>query len=308
MDVVTIGDEGNASDSTSYGSVGYTYAMGKYEVTINQYTAFLNAVAATDTYSLYNENMATRLTIAGVSRQGSAGSYSYSVVGDGNRPILYVSWFDAARFSNWLQNGQPVGPQTVGTTEGGAYSLNGAVSGIIAKNASAEVWIPNENEWYKAAYFDPSSDEADGNGTLDYWLYPTRSDITPGNEIGTGSNQANYNSGIYSVTQSSSFSSSQNYLTPAGAFSLSGSYYGTFDQGGNAWEWIDAVSGSSRVQRGSGWNYNESYLRSSARITNSPTRENADAGFRIAMVPEPAMTASLISGMIVLLSKRRRSR
>ena len=36
------------------GSVGYNYNIGKYEVTAGQYTEFLNAVARTDTYGLYN--------------------------------------------------------------------------------------------------------------------------------------------------------------------------------------------------------------------------------------------------------------
>ena len=47
LDIVTVGNPGNAADTaTGYGSVGYTYQMGKYDVTAGQYTAFLNAVAA----------------------------------------------------------------------------------------------------------------------------------------------------------------------------------------------------------------------------------------------------------------------
>lgn len=44
--------------------------------------------------------------------------------GSGARPITYVSWFDAARYTNWLHNGQGTGD-----TETGAYTLNGATSG-----------------------------------------------------------------------------------------------------------------------------------------------------------------------------------
>ena len=54
IDTVPVGNAGNAADTTGYGSVAYTYNIGKYEVTAGQYTAFLNAVAATDTYALYN--------------------------------------------------------------------------------------------------------------------------------------------------------------------------------------------------------------------------------------------------------------
>jgi formylglycine-generating enzyme required for sulfatase activity len=121
--------------------VAYEYQIGKYHVTIGQYTAFLNAVAVTDTYSLYNANMATNLNVAGIAQAGVSGSFTYSVITNGgisvNRPITYVSWWDAARFSNWMANGQPTGAQSSTTTENGAYNVNGATSGTVpAKNAT----------------------------------------------------------------------------------------------------------------------------------------------------------------------------
>ena len=51
-DLVAVGNAGNANDTTGFGAVAYPYQIGKYHVTISQYAAFLNAVAATDTYSL----------------------------------------------------------------------------------------------------------------------------------------------------------------------------------------------------------------------------------------------------------------
>ncbi len=54
IDMVTVGDPGNTADTTTYGAVADAFQIGKYEVTIGQYTDFLNAVAATDPYSLYN--------------------------------------------------------------------------------------------------------------------------------------------------------------------------------------------------------------------------------------------------------------
>lgn len=72
IDTVPVGDVGNANDSGNlYGGVAYGYSIGKYEVTVGQYTAFLNAVAATDTYGLYNPSMATDLNIAGIARPGT---------------------------------------------------------------------------------------------------------------------------------------------------------------------------------------------------------------------------------------------
>ena len=96
-----VGNVGNANDPATgslYGGVGYAYRIGTTEVTVGQYTAFLNAVAATDTYALYNTSMATDLNIAGIARSGVSGSYSYSVIGSANQPVTYVSWGDAARF------------------------------------------------------------------------------------------------------------------------------------------------------------------------------------------------------------------
>ena len=145
-DLVAVGNAGNANDTTGYGAVAYDYQIGKYDVTIGQYTAFLNAVAATDTYSLYHASMATDLAIAGISQAGSPGTYTYSVIAPsgsnppgasspGNRPITYVSWFDSARFANWMANGQPTGAQNSTTTENGAYNINGATTGVApAKN------------------------------------------------------------------------------------------------------------------------------------------------------------------------------
>ena len=219
IDLVPVGNANNTNDTTGYGGVNYPYQIGKYDVTIGQYTDFLTAVAATDTYSLYYASMATNLNNAGIARSGSSGSYTYSVINNGgnsaNRPITYVSWFNSARFANWMANGQPTGAQSSTTTENGAYALSGTTT-APAKNvtnpntsAAPTFFIPNENEWYKAAYFDPTLNSGAGG----YYTYATQSNAAPGNVIGSGANQANYNNGLYSVTQSASYSSSQNYLS-----------------------------------------------------------------------------------------------
>jgi formylglycine-generating enzyme required for sulfatase activity len=120
IDWVTVGDAGNAADTTGYGSVSYDYRIGKYEITISQYSAFLNAVSKTDTYGLYetgngipNQGMAENGLIAGISRTGADGSYAYAPIAplgsnipgaqsSVNRPISYITWWDAARFANWM--------------------------------------------------------------------------------------------------------------------------------------------------------------------------------------------------------------
>ncbi|NDC54490.1 MAG: PEP-CTERM sorting domain-containing protein [Planctomycetia bacterium] len=303
LDMVTVGDPGNAVDPATgggtpkYGSVNYSYQIGKYAVTIQQYTDFLNAVAATDAYSLYNTSMATNLNIAGISRSGSSGSYTYSVIGgSGNKPITYVSWWDAARFANWMQNGQGSGG-----TETGAYTLvGGQTSGTApAKNPDAQFYIPTENEWYKAAYYSPTLN----SGTGGYWKYATQSDSDPGNVEGGGANQANYQrTGVFAVTQSTGYSSSQNYLTAVGAFTSSPSFYDTFDQTGNVFQWNDfaGTAGSSRGLRGGAWDFSAYSSSSSYWSSGAPSFEDYYVGFRLAApvaVPEPATWVMGLAGL-----------
>jgi formylglycine-generating enzyme required for sulfatase activity len=263
---VTVGNPGNANDTggSQIGAVAYSYQIGTYDVTIGQYAAFLNSVAKTDPYSLYNTNMATDTTIAGIQRSGSSGSYTYSVIGSPNRPITYVSWFDAARFANWMTNGQGSG-----STETGAYTLKGAVSGnAVAANAGAKFRLPTVNEWYKAAYYSPNYGGVDIPG---YYAYATQSDDAPGNTVGDGPNQANWNT---------------SGLTDVGAFSQSGSFYGTFDQSGNVYQWndLDGTAGSSRGLRGGAWNSSDPFsLQSVVSYSNEPSFEYyGDLGFRLA--------------------------
>jgi formylglycine-generating enzyme required for sulfatase activity len=313
IDMVPVGNAGNANDPATgnlYGGVNYSYQIGKYDVTIGQYTDFLNAVAATDTYSLYNESMETNQNIRGISRSGTSGAYTYSVMTNGgnsaNRPITWVTWFDSARFANWMANGQPTGAQSSTTTENGAYNVNGATSGTApAKNvtnpntsATPTFYIPTENEFYKAAYFSPLLNSGSGG----YYTYATQSNTAPGNSIGSGANQANYFNGVYSVTESPTYSTSQNYLTDVGAFSGSGSFYGTFDQSGNVFQWndLDGTSGSSRGIRGGDWAGIADYSSSSFSESFAPSTEFFYLGFRLAApvaVPEPSTCAMALAGL-----------
>ena len=313
---VNVGNEGNANDSSTgslYGGVSYNYSIGKYDVTLNQYTAFLNVVAQTDTYGLYNGNMGTNANIIGISRSGVSGSYSYAVIGDGQCPVTYVSWFDAARMANWMHNGQPTGlGEVAGSTEQGAYTLNGLTSGNnISKNGNAADWIPTESEWYKAAYYDPFLNAGAGG----YWTYAT-GHTGPESGIGnnylnpTVANQANYEaSGYFAVTQQYGYNPLQNYLTPVGAFTNSASTYGTYDQNGDVWNWNDTAAGDSgRILRGGAWNIvDPRVLQSSfSDFGYDSTVETYNVGFRLA-TPEPASTVLLLGGGALLALRRRRS-
>ena len=286
-DMVTVGNPGNANDTggTNNGAVNYSYQIGKYDVTIGQYTAFLNAADpnGTNPNDIYNSSMATNLNIAGISyTAGANAGAKYAVINNGGnssiRPITYVSWFDAARFANWMTNGQGSG-----STEDGAYTLNGATTGnAVAANLGAAFRLPTENEWYKAAYYSPTLNGGAGG----YYAYATQSNTPPANQIGSDANQANYRPGrVYSVTRSSSYDSNQNYLTDVGAFSGSGSFYGTFDQSGNVYQWddLDGTAGSSRGLPGGNWgDTSPSGLSSSSSNSTDPSNENDIIGFRLA--------------------------
>jgi sulfatase modifying factor 1 len=322
LEFVTVGDPGNTADTTGYGSVNYVYRIGKFEVTIGQYADFLNAVASNDPYELYDTRMAPGTTVfnpgpaaltgdstSGITRNGGPGNYTYTVAGPagstptgadspGNRPIAWVTWWDAARFVNWIENGQGAGD-----TETGAYTLSGSTSGPIpAKNLGANYWLPTENEWYKAAFFSP---DKGGSGSPGYYLFATQSDTTPGNAIGAQPNQVNYRvGGVNSVTQSSAAEVSQNYLTNVGAFSASPSAYGTFDQSGGLWEWndLDGAGGTTTAGQRSGSFFNDS-TQSPSRISSAVRNQNAaDStfgfnGFRVAAVPEPSACVTLLAGL-----------
>ena len=134
FDWATVGNPGNAADPLNegsipgIGSVAYEYRIAKHEVTNDQYAAFLNAVAATDTNGLYSVFMGSN-THVGITQNGVSGSFTYSVKADmGDKPVIFVSFFDAMRFVNWLHNGQPAGAQDASTTQDGVYAISDGLS------------------------------------------------------------------------------------------------------------------------------------------------------------------------------------
>jgi formylglycine-generating enzyme len=314
LQLVTVGNPENLGDvrysTKPFGRVDYAYSIGMYDVTAAQYCEFLNAVAANDSYGLYDARMDYDVnpTARGcnIKRSGSPGSYTYSVASDwANRPVNYVSWGDAARFSNWLQNGQPMGPQGSSTTEDGSYYLNGATTYdalmAVTRKAGARWVLPTENEWYKAAYYDPGKP-----GGAGYWDYPTRSNTVPSNEGADGytdpGNHVNYSNGS-SYTIGSPY-----WRTNVGEFENSASAYGTFDQGGNVAQWnetIVCVDVAGRGCRGGGFSATEYGLRAALCVYSSGVdREYRDTGFRVATVPvpEPGSLAMLLASAISLLA------
>ncbi|MEZ5323608.1 MAG: SUMF1/EgtB/PvdO family nonheme iron enzyme [Verrucomicrobiales bacterium] len=270
--------------------VNYTYRMSQYEVTQEQYAEFLNAIAADDTYNLYSGG--------GITRAGSPGSYSYTVQDGFNaKPMERLNWFDAARFANWLHNGQPAGAQDWDTTEYGAYDMH-----IPSEDPEkpyedpvrlpgARFFLPSEREWSKAAYYDPrDTSEGGPPGDVHGWGYPTMSNDPPIAELPPGgTNSANYAEQVGAITD-------------VGAYTSTMSYFGLFDMIGNAREWNEGIYSSG----GGGQAVNFVSVRgisggawfSSLLFIEQIYSLGADlrlAGLRIATTAEPQLTMNWIT-------------
>ena len=274
MDFVSVGNPGNAGELSGsgagghgpdaiVGAVDYSYNIGKYEVSKDQWDAV----------------------------SGIAGDLlddpGYWI---GDQPVAAISWNEAAMFCNWL---------TSGDVTAGAYTIDGSgvVTGIdrdSAISAHGTVYvIPTENEWYKAAYYNP--------GTSTYYNYPTGSDSVPDGIDDDGDTEFD------AVFYDGHNQGHPNDVDDAGLLSP----YGTMGQGGNVWEWNETlITGSSRGLRGGGWGYDSSYLHASARNYYYPSSEGYFLGFRVASsaaVPEPgSLIIWACGGLGAFVLRRRR--
>lgn len=256
---VLISDINNPGDPLNQykGAVGYDYYISRTELSNAEYCKFLNSVADdSDPYHLYNNNMETGIC-GGIIRLTDGQKYRYECKpGWENKPVVYVSYYDIARYANWMHYGCPSGGASIiRTTEGtdklGAYDTryfeavrNGDKApyrkfGI--RNKGAKYWIPNEDEWFKAAYYDPTL-----NGNRKYYNYPTRTDDPPSRHA------ANY------MVDNELSVGPPYFVTDVDNYADYASYYGTVQQGGNVWEWIESwqygIIGNRGLKGGS-WSY-----------------------------------------------------
>ena len=281
-----VGDSGK-------GNVSYSFKISKYETTVTQYVSFLNSVAqVSDPYGLFH-GFNWRYAEP-INRGGVAGNYSYSVAdGFQNRAITAMNWLDAARYVNWLHNGGT----TSSDTETGVYSLNGitslSIGTTISRSPNAKFFIPTGEEWQKAGFYDPTKNGGAGG----WWASANQSATSPGDPAIMNINQAY-------------FDPIRGYVTDVGYFSSEESYYGTFDQSGNVWEWTEAApfSGTFGGLNGGGWDYFDGTYGSVMVGGNKAADFRKDStGFRIGAVPEPSALSLLAVGLGVVLRRRRRA-
>ncbi len=273
IDFVSIGNAGNAADTTSYGAVPYEYRASVNEI---------------------SQDAITKATASGMSRV-TAGAWT------GSQPAANISWYGAAAFVNWL-NTSTGNQAAYDLTFSGSWSMNLWSSGQawtaggtnLYRNKNAFYFLPSENEWYKAAYYNAA-------GT-NYFSYPTGSNSVP-TAVASGTNAG---SAVYNGVDTAPA-----IVNRAGGLSP----YGTMGQGGNVWEWNESANDGSnnsssevRAIRGGYWLNDATSLRSSSRGSDVPAGENLSFGFRVASVPEPSTYALLLMSAAGALWMTRRRR
>lgn len=280
---VTVGDPGNADDPAdgdhtkpgvqNFGAVDDAFRISRGEVTNAQYADFLNAVDVDgiNPHGIYSNSMGSDDYGGILLDSGSPSGSKYRVrTNKGNMPVNFVTWFSAARFANWMNNGEGAA-----STETGAYDMSMA---LPVRLEGATVFLPSEAEWYKAAYYDPRSSAAGGPpGDDNYWVFPTQSDTEPVAERAPGG------------ATSANLSSVSDGLVDGSAYLNTKSYYGVFDLAGNVWEWNEAIVDGAfgeevRSVRGGGWSTGPNDSRSGLRPDTGPTLARNSIGFRLASV------------------------
>ncbi len=270
VDFVPIGNAGNAADTTGYGAVPYSYRAGTREI---------------------SQDAIDKAT-AGEMTNVTAGAWA------GDQPAANLNWYEAAAFVNFLNTSSGKTAAYDLSWSGTAWSMAlwssdqawTAGGTNLYRNKDAYYFLPSENEWYKAAFYNPAGSA--------YFPYPTGSSTAPiAVASGTQPDSAVY---LQPTNQSS----------PAEVIAAGGlSPYGTMGQGGNLWEWTEtALSGDNnsatnvRTIRGGGWTSPENQLSSSFRSsTGLPDGDRPWVGFRVASVPEPSTYALLLAtGAVVL--------
>ena len=299
------------------GSVNYDYRVSKTETTRGQYAEFLNAVATSTSAPSYVQTLWSSTSTFGITRTVVGGSYSYAAAAP-NLPVANVTWTSAARFVNWLNNGQVITSNTTTLNtilNSGAYTISSGTSGntIVARNAgyttsgtSDKFFLPSANEWVKAAFYNPNT------ATYNTWQTNTSGTATPlAVTSSTSTNISSANAGVYGMaagTTPLAVGSVTNTVSPYGLFDMLGNVAEMTDTGNASNQWFGA-SGSYLIAASgiSAWNINSRQFLA----TSADTIGFRVAGIAATPVPEPETIVLAAFGVMGLcgstwLRRRRR--
>lgn len=260
---VKIGHPGNPSDPLYHkGRVNYTFELSKYPLTNKEYCDFLNHVATqSDPYGLFNQNM-TDGVCGGIERiKKKNGNFFYRPKsGYSDRPVVYIGFHDAMRYCNWLHYGKPKRPcgpmSTEGTASEGAYNTEDCQEILEGRkeppnnygkrNPTAKYFIPTDDEWYKAGYYDPER-----LGGRQYHDYPLRTSSLPANKPDQPFS-CNY------IKDNRLGVGAPFYLAKVTEYPGSDTYFGCRQMAGNIWEYVEPNQISKGINlRGGSFGYTE---------------------------------------------------
>ena len=160
----------------------------------------------------------------------------------------------------------------------------------ITRNADAGIVIPTENEWYKAAYYNPANQT--------YWEFPTASNVKPtADPVPGGPDSANFIPGGW---PNPDYADSLGHLTNVGAFTSAVSSYGTYDQGGDSLQWNESLIGTNRGIRGGQYGYVWDHMASFYRDWGPPDYGwYAGVTLRMVDLRQPASATSQLPERVV---------
>jgi formylglycine-generating enzyme required for sulfatase activity len=268
IEFVTVGNPGNPPDANPNpaGAVPYEYRIGKYEVS-EEMIAKANALGG-----------------LGITTDTRGPDF----------PATSVTWYEAARFVNWLNTSTGSVPAYKFDAAGNFQLWDDMDLGYnpanLYRNRLAKYFLPSINEWHKAAYYDPVGGV--------YYDYPTGSDSVPDGIDFAG--DPNFDAVFFDDGSNGR----PNEITNVGLSSP----FGTAAQGGNVDEWqetsVDGKNdgvGDGRGLQGGGWNWPSSVMLASNRNGIAPSFEG-EVTFRVAsVVPEPNSLVLAVLAPLVLL-------
>ncbi len=251
FDMGDVMQDNEQTDETVHSVYVSNFAMGKYELTLDQFKAFIDDEGYTtdaDKNGSYiwtgsewkiQKGVNWKCDIAGNIRSTS----------DYKHPVIHVSWNDATAYCEWL-----------------------------SKKTSKKYRLPTEAEWEYAA--------REGGKKVRFGNGKNTADASEINFDARESYRKSYsNAGVYREKTTAVGSFAANSL---GLYDMAGNvwewcsdWYGSYSSSYQS-NPTGAATGSIRVNRGGGWGNAPRNCRAASRSLNSPANCDSRLGFRVA--------------------------